>query len=110
MSRRRPTRGAVRAIWTLDPIRWKLLYLGFRERDRVGALIDGLAKTPLPPGAMRVPGTRRLYRVSSGEIRILYVVEEARILIVAVEQGPRSLPERFRRLRGREGGDDESAD
>lgn len=98
-------RARTRTLWTLDSIRWKLLYLDSRDRDRVGAVIERLAEIPVPPGAARVPGTRRLYRLSCGEIRVLYVVEEERILVVAVETGPRNLPARLRRRRPAADGD-----
>lgn len=96
-----------RSLWALDPIRWKLLYLDAEDRHRAGRVIDRLATEPTPPGAARVPGTRRLYRVSRGDVRILYVVEAERVVVVAVEQGARNLPARFSRRRDDRDDDDE---
>ncbi len=56
---------------------------------RVDAKILGLAETPRPPGTKKLEGVENLYRIRSGDYRIVYQIEEARLVVVIVDVGNR---------------------
>ena len=84
-------------VWTLDHVRWELLCLPMEARHDVARALDRLEVEPIPRGAERVGGTRRLYRWRCGECRILYVHAGDRIVVLRLSDAPRGLPGRFRR-------------
>ncbi len=60
-----------------------------REQQRVRAAIDLLATEPRPPGASKLAGEHRAYRVRVGVYRILYEVFDDRLLVQVVRIGHR---------------------
>jgi mRNA interferase RelE/StbE len=56
---------------------------------RLGDVIAALAVDPRPPGVVKLTGEDRLYRVRSGDYRIIYQVEDERLLILVVKVGHR---------------------
>ncbi|HUP48175.1 MAG TPA: type II toxin-antitoxin system RelE/ParE family toxin [Thermoanaerobaculia bacterium] len=56
---------------------------GKKDRQRVVALIEGLADDPRPPGAEKLSGTRDRYRIRQGNFRIVYEIEDD-VLIVSI--------------------------
>jgi mRNA interferase RelE/StbE len=56
---------------------------------RVDAKILGLAEAPRPPGAKKLEGVDNLYRIRSGDYRIVYQIEEVRLIVVVVDVGHR---------------------
>jgi mRNA interferase RelE/StbE len=56
---------------------------------RVDAKILALADDPHPPGSKKLQGEEDLYRIRSGDFRVLYQVDEARLLVLVVEVGNR---------------------
>lgn len=59
------------------------------ERRRISAAIDGLADEPRPPGAAKLVGEVKLYRVRVGDFRIVYTVEDDRLIVLVVRIGHR---------------------
>ena len=52
-------------------------------RDRIRAVVDGLATQPRPAGVVKLAG-RADYRVRVGEYRVVYAIDDAeRLVIVA---------------------------
>ncbi len=84
-------------VLALDHVRWELMWLPTEMRHEVARGLDRLEIDPIPRGAERVGGTRRLYRWRRGECRILYVHAGDRIVVVSLSDAQRGLPERFRR-------------
>jgi mRNA interferase RelE/StbE len=66
-----------------------LASLSKADLRRVDAKILGLAEVPRPPGAKKLEGVGDLYRVRSGNYRIIYQVEDARRMVVVVDVGNR---------------------
>lgn len=56
---------------------------------RVDAKILALADDPHPPGSQKLQGAGDLYRVRSGDFRVLYQVDDARLVVLVVDVGNR---------------------
>lgn len=60
-----------------------------QEQQRIRAAIDLLASQPRPPGAAKLTGERRAYRVRVGDYRIVYEVFDERLVVQVVRIGHR---------------------
>ena len=72
-----------RAEKTLRALTDRKLYLRLRDA------IDGLAVEPRPHGCTKLSGAKNIYRVRSGDYRIIYQIEDNRLLILVAEIGHR---------------------
>ena len=59
------------------------------DQRRIARKIDGLAKEPRPSGVETLAGAERLYRVRSGDDRIVYEVRDEHVLVLVVRIGHR---------------------
>ena len=60
--------------------------------------LEALALNPRPPGSQQLKGAEDLYRVRSGDYRIVYRVKDDVLLVLVVSVGDRSqVYERLRR-------------
>jgi len=65
--------------------------LGKLERSvqkRIQGVVDVLALPPRPPAAKKLVGSE-LWRVRTGDYRIVYAIEDERLLVVVVKVGHR---------------------
>jgi len=64
--------------------------LGIPKKDarRMVAVIESLADDPRPPGAKKLSGQER-YRLRQGNYRILYEIEDDRLIVCVVRVGDR---------------------
>jgi mRNA interferase RelE/StbE len=60
-----------------------------KDREKVRDRIDRLAENPRPLGVKRLQGGERYYRIRSGDYRILYTIEEVKLLVLVVKVGNR---------------------
>ncbi|MFV0340722.1 MAG: type II toxin-antitoxin system RelE family toxin [Parachlamydiaceae bacterium] len=60
-----------------------------RDRLKIIEKIDALESTPLPIGCKKLQGHKELYRLRSGDYRIIYTINKDRLLILVVEIGHR---------------------
>lgn len=51
---------------------------------RIDQLLNGLAENPLPVGVKKLVGYLNLYRVRIGDWRVVYAIEDDRLLILVV--------------------------
>jgi len=58
-------------------------------RERLRQAIDYLATDPRPRGCKKLTGYARLYRVRVGDWRIVYSIEDDRLVVLVLEVGPR---------------------
>ncbi|MEQ1680066.1 MAG: type II toxin-antitoxin system RelE/ParE family toxin [Nitrospira sp.] len=58
-------------------------------QQRLRSRIDSLVTTPCPHGAEKLSGTDQLYRIRVGDYRIVYAVEDERLLVLVVKVGHR---------------------
>ena len=56
---------------------------------RVDLKIRALADDPRPAGAKKLEGVGDLYRVRAGDYRVLYQIEDARLVVLVVDVGNR---------------------
>ncbi len=70
---------AARQLAKLDPT----------ARRRVGAAIDLLAEEPRPPGATKLVGIDGVWRVRTGDYRILYEITDRTLHVWVVAVGHR---------------------
>jgi mRNA interferase RelE/StbE len=57
---------------------------------RIAARIDTLAENPRPAGVKKLQGEPSIWRVRVGDYRVLYAVEDNRLLVLVVKVGHRS--------------------
>ena len=60
-----------------------------RERQRIARKIAALADQPRPRGCEKLTAQRDRYRVRQGRYRIVYAVDDARLLVDVVKVGHR---------------------
>ncbi len=70
---------AVRQLRKLDP----------QARRRIQAALDLLAEQPRPPSATRLVGGAGEWRVRTGDYRIVYEIEDDRLLVLVLRMGHR---------------------
>ena len=58
-------------------------------RTQIGRRIDKLADNPRPHGIEKITGEDDLYRVHTGDYRILYKINDQELLILVVKIGDR---------------------
>ncbi|WP_427134922.1 type II toxin-antitoxin system RelE family toxin [Pseudarthrobacter sp. S9] len=58
-------------------------------RRRIQAAIELLAETPRPPGAKKLSGSSGDWRVRTGDYRIIYEIQDARLIVLVVAVGHR---------------------
>ncbi len=82
-----------------EPRRYEILLTRAAERSlaalpratlrRVDTRIRGLAEAPRPPGVKKLQGLEDLYRIREGDYRILYRIEDERLIVLIVDVGHR---------------------
>ncbi|HEX9094316.1 MAG TPA: type II toxin-antitoxin system RelE/ParE family toxin [Coriobacteriia bacterium] len=70
---------AYRAFARLDPV----------IKRRVAPALDALRDEPRPRGAKKLSGVDDVWRIRVGAYRIVYAIEDDRLLIMIVRIGPR---------------------
>lgn len=63
--------------------------LSSQIQQRLKPKIDSLATTPRPHGSEKLSGADQLYRLRVGDYRIIYAVEDDRVLVLVVKVGHR---------------------
>lgn len=59
------------------------------DQKRIKERIDRLAADPRPPGVKRLKGEPDLFRIRSGNYRIIYSIEDVRLVVLVVRIGHR---------------------
>lgn len=75
---------------TLSPMATRQLRkLDAPVRRRIQAVLDMLAEQPRPPAATRLVGGAGEWRVRTGDYRVVYEIEDDRLLILVLRIGHR---------------------
>ncbi|MEP6485018.1 MAG: type II toxin-antitoxin system RelE/ParE family toxin [Rudaea sp.] len=67
----------------------ELLKLPHLDNRRIMSRIQSLAENPRPPGCERLAG-RESYRVRQGDFRIIYTIDDERVIVEVIRVGHRS--------------------
>jgi mRNA interferase RelE/StbE len=59
------------------------------DQVRVLRVIQGLAVNPRPPGCRKLSGQDDVFRVRVGRYRVLYAIENRRLVIIVLKVGDR---------------------
>lgn len=54
------------------------------DRKRIARKIDALAKDPRPSGSRKLRGAEDLYRIRSGDYRIIYEVQDEVLIVLVI--------------------------
>lgn len=81
-------------IEILPEAREQIKALPKKVRGQIGRKIDRLAAEPFPPGSTKLEGQdgrggAAAYRIVSGDYRILYRVDQGKVLVTVVKVGNR---------------------
>jgi mRNA interferase RelE/StbE len=67
----------------------QLAELPRHEQKRINERIDRLAVDPRPPGVKKLKGESDLFRLRSGNYRIIYSIEDVRLIVLVIRIGHR---------------------
>jgi len=56
---------------------------------RLAPVIDGLADNPRPAGSKKLVGPSDLWRVRAGDFRVIYTIQDERLIVQVVRVGNR---------------------
>ena len=59
-------------------------------KERITAAIFGLEANPRPPGALPLKGQYSTWRIRVGDWRVIYTIEDERLIVLVVKIGPRA--------------------
>ena len=60
-----------------------------RDTKRILSRVKGLANSPRPEGSQKLSGQPDRYRIRQGNYRIIYSIEDERLVVVVVKVGHR---------------------
>jgi mRNA interferase RelE/StbE len=60
-----------------------------REQQRLKPKIDALIAEPRPDGVVKLSGEEALYRIRVGDYRIIYTIQDDRLLVLILKIGHR---------------------
>ena len=60
-----------------------------KEKSRIMASIDNLAKDPRPRGFKKLRGATDLFRIRAGNYRIVYSIKDERLIVLVIRVGRR---------------------
>jgi mRNA interferase RelE/StbE len=59
------------------------------DRKKIARKIDSLIENPRPRGVVKLAGEESLYRIRSGDYRIIYQIQDEQLLVLVVRVGQR---------------------
>jgi mRNA interferase RelE/StbE len=59
------------------------------EQLRIAKRIDSLGARPRPPGCKKLNGPESLYRIRIGDFRVIYSIEDRKLLVLVIRVGNR---------------------
>lgn len=73
-----------------EPDAWdELIALPTREAERIFTVIEGLEIEPRPSGVVKLTNESGLYRVRSGNYRVIYDIQDNVLLVLVVKVAKR---------------------
>jgi mRNA interferase RelE/StbE len=75
---------------SIHPAAIKQLHrLSTEAQRRIRPKIDALAENPRPPGCKKLTASDEFYRIRIGDYRVIYSIEDKRLLVLVVKVGHR---------------------
>jgi len=62
---------------------------GKKDRQRITQRILALAENPRPPGVEKLSGTNEKYRIRQGNFRILYEIQDDKLIVTVIRVADR---------------------
>lgn len=59
------------------------------DQIRIAKRIDGLTENPRPYGVRKLGGEEDLYRIRVGDFRVIYTIENRRLVVLVIRIGNR---------------------
>ncbi len=63
--------------------------LDAKQQSRVVEAIESLERNARPSGVVKLSGSDDLYRVRAGDYRIVYQIEDAKLIVLIIKVGHR---------------------
>jgi mRNA interferase RelE/StbE len=60
-----------------------------KDQVKIASKVDALGSDPRPPGCAKLRMSEDIYRIRSGDYRILYQVKDAALLVLVIKVGKR---------------------
>ncbi len=76
-------------VETLETAREELAALPKKHQRQIAAKIDTLANHPRPPGAKLIDKDDNLWRIRSGDYRVIYSIQDKKVTVLVVRIGNR---------------------
>jgi mRNA interferase RelE/StbE len=67
-----------------------------KDRERLTGIILRLADEPRPAGSQKLAGADQLFRIRSGDFRVLYEIDDGRVVVMVIRIAHRR--DAYRRL------------
>ena len=77
------------SVVILESAKDELADLPKKIQTQIAARIEVLADNPRPPGVKLLHAAERIYRLRSGDYRLLYQIDDARQLVIVTDIGNR---------------------
>ena len=71
------------------PVAKQLKSLSPQEQQRIKSKIDALVDSPRPDGVVKLSGEDDLYQIRVGDYRIIYSIQDHKLLILVLKIGHR---------------------
>jgi len=59
------------------------------DQRRIAKRIDSLSTTPRPAGCRKLAGPDAFYRIRIGDLRVIYSIEDRKLLVLVIRVGNR---------------------
>ncbi len=76
-------------VWSAPAAKRAMARLPRNLRARIDSAIQSLGDNPRPSGCVKLGGTPNGWRVRVGDWRILYAIEDDRLIVLVVDVGHR---------------------
>lgn len=60
-----------------------------KDKERIMQKIDALENNPRPPDCKKLQGRPQLYRIRSGDYRIIYSIKDDMLIVLIIDVGNR---------------------
>jgi len=77
------------SVYVTQAVKKTLKKLNKRDQKRIGDAINSLVINPRPNGVCKLAGESSLYRIRVGDYRIIYDIQDKKLIVLVVRIGLR---------------------